>query len=86
MIGEHRNVEIFADIPEGPLWLPLSAVRVDSLGSFVLTVEDGEVQRSPVLTGDIDGDFISIHSELDDSLVIIKDSRQVSVGQRVEIK
>ncbi len=86
LIGEYREAEIFADVSEGSLWIPLSAVRVDSSGSFVLTVKDGEVQRTPVQTGEVEGGNVSILSELDDSLLIVKDSRQVSLGQKVEIK
>lgn len=86
LVGEYREAGIIVNDLGGILWMPLSAVRVDSSGSFVFAVEDGKVVKLPVQTGEVEGENVSILSGLEDSPVVIKDSRWISAGMEVDIK
>ena len=84
IVGEYQEVKIFIDKDEDLLWLPLSAVRVDSQGSFVFTVKDGKTEKQLVEIGVVEDENVSVYSGLENISNVVIDSRKVSEGQTVE--
>ena len=72
---------------EGPVLLPLSAVKLRADERIVFTVnEEGRLVAMPVEIGDVRGDRIEIRTPLSAELRIVKDARGLSDGERVRVK
>lgn len=85
IVGEYKKVKIFIDSNDELTWLPLSAVRVDSEGSFVFTVKDSKTEKIPVEIGKVEGEYVSVYSGIEDISNVVIDSRKVSEGQTVDV-
>ncbi|MBU2220951.1 HlyD family efflux transporter periplasmic adaptor subunit [Patescibacteria group bacterium] len=71
---------------EGPVLLPLSAVKLRAGDRIVYTVdEDSRLVALSVTVGEVRGDRIEILSPLSPDLRIVRDARGLSEGQSVEV-
>ncbi len=71
---------------EGPILLPLSAVKLRAGDRIVYTVdEESRLVAVSVTVGEVRGDHIEILSELSPELRIVRDARGLSEGQSVEV-
>lgn len=74
------------EIPSGPLMLPLSSVKLQGDARIVFTVtEEGRLSALAVEVGEVRGDRIEVTTPLATDLLIVKDARGLSDGQRVRI-
>lgn len=74
------------EVSQGPILLPLSAVKLSSGSRAIFTVDEGNrlVARA-VEVGEVRGDRIEILGELPLDLLIVRDARGLSNGQEVRI-
>ncbi|MBY0110689.1 efflux RND transporter periplasmic adaptor subunit [Patescibacteria group bacterium] len=71
---------------EGPLLLPLSAVKLYADSRVVFTVsEEGRLVATPVEIGDVRGERVEILTPLSPDLRIVTDARGLAEGERVKI-
>lgn len=89
--GQSARIELpalvtSASTTEGPLMLPLSAVKLYADTRIVFTVnEEGRLVGTSVETGDVRGDRIEILSSLSPDLRIVTDARGLAEGEKVRI-
>ncbi|MEX2514856.1 MAG: efflux RND transporter periplasmic adaptor subunit [Candidatus Paceibacterota bacterium] len=86
IVGDFVPVEILAGTREsGQTAVPLTAVKNDSQGAYVLRINnDGVAERVVVETGRISGDSVVITDSLSGTIEIIRDARQVTAGTAVK--
>jgi RND family efflux transporter MFP subunit len=85
------SVSVFTDATLNPsgsghLFLPLSAVAIESSGSSaIFTVQDGIAKRIPVDIVRIEGETAEVSAELpDDARIIVENAKRVKDGDTVE--
>jgi len=85
--GMFCNVEWTVSRPYKTIFLPGSAVGTDLVGSFVIRIVDGVVQRVPVKKGDSMGDSIEVIGDLKaGDEVAVKATNELKDGSRVTVK
>lgn len=68
----------------GPMKVPLTAVRFTAEDGFIFTVENGELVEHPVIVGDILGSLVVLESGIEADTVFVLDARGLTAGQNVE--
>lgn len=75
-----------ASAPQGPLLLPLTALKLTPSARVVFSVdENGKLIAHAVEIGDVRGDRIEVLTQLPADLRIVTDARGLSDGQKVSI-
>lgn len=75
-----------AEAPEGPVLLPLAAVKLRAGDRIVYTLgEDNRLVAQPVTVGEVRGDRIEITSPIASDLRIVADARGLSEGEEVQV-
>jgi RND family efflux transporter MFP subunit len=70
----------------GPLLLPLTALKLTPSARVVFSVgADGRLVSHPVEIGDVHGDRIEVRTALPGDLMIVKDARGLSDGEKVTV-
>ena len=78
------GAERATDTTDGPIYLPLSAVKLRAQDRVVFTVtEEGRLAATVVETGEVKGDTIEIRTPLAPELFIVSDARGLAEGERV---
>lgn len=70
---------------QGPLSIPLTALRMESERSVVFIVEDGRLAARPVMIGKLSGDSVEVKSGIDVATVIVVDARGLKEGSEVTV-
>lgn len=84
LVGDYVSVEIMAaPSSEAGIPVPLSAVRNDTQGAYVLGISDGVATRVAVETGSVRGENVVVTTGLSGISEIITDARGVSIGDEV---
>lgn len=84
LVGDYVSVEISApQAADTGIPVPLSAVRNDTQGAYVLTIEDGVATRVAVETGSVRGESVVVTDGLGDVTEIITQARGISIGDNV---
>ena len=68
----------------GPVFLPITAVKFEATDGFVYTVKDGALVANPVSLGRVQGSTVEILEGVDSETVFVIDARGLSSGQQVE--
>lgn len=72
------------EAPTGPLMLPLATVKLQGGARIVFTVtEENRLSALQVEVGEVRGDRIEVRTPLAQDLLIVKDARGLSDGQRI---
>lgn len=75
-----------ANASEGPVMLPLAAVKLRADDRVVLTVdESGRIVAHPVTIGEVHGDRIEVLSGVSSDMRIVTDARGLSEGEKVTV-
>lgn len=87
VVGEFVEVTITKDGIEGSATLlPLRAVDVSTVGSFIFLVEDNKIVARPVVLGRVVGESVEILSGLDNVTQIVSSVRGLNEGDEVNIR
>lgn len=70
---------------DGPLFLPLPAVKLTATSAFVFTVENGVLVEHEVVLGAVRGGTIAITSGITSDMEIVVDARGLAAGAPVRI-
>lgn len=74
------------EVTSGPIMLPLSSVKLQGDARIVFTLsEEGRLSALNVEVGEVRGDRIEVRTPLAADLLIVKDARGLSDGQRVRV-
>lgn len=76
-----------AEATEGPVLLPLAAVKLSGESRLVFTVgEDGRLAAREVTVGEVRGDRIEVTSSLPTEMRIVTDARGLAAGEKIKVK
>lgn len=82
---EFANADSRTRSVEGPLSIPITAIKMEASRTIVFLVQDGKLAASPITIGKLSGETVQVKDGLTPESEIVVDARGLKEGQEVTI-